>query len=37
MVLVGRIVRPHGNRGRVLVASDSDFAEARFAPGATLW
>ena len=37
MVLVGRIVRPHGNRGQVLIASETDFAEARFAPGATLW
>jgi 16S rRNA processing protein RimM len=37
MVLVGRIVRPHGNRGQVLVAPETDFAEARFAPGATIW
>lgn len=37
MVLVGRIVKPHGNRGQVLVASESDFAEERFAPGCTLW
>ncbi len=37
MVLVGRIVRPHGNRGQVLVAPETDFAEARFAPGATVW
>lgn len=37
MVLVGRIVKPHGNRGQVLLASESDFAEERFAPGGTLW
>lgn len=37
MVLVGRIVRPHGNRGQVSVAPETDFAEARFAPGAAVW
>lgn len=37
MVLVGRIVRPHGNRGHMLVAPETDFAETRFAPGATIW
>jgi len=37
MVLVGRIVRPHGNRGQVMVAPDTDFAETRFASGATVW
>ncbi len=37
MVLVGRIVKPHGNRGQVLIAPDTDFAEARFAPGSALW
>ena len=37
MVLVGRIVRPHGNRGQVMVAPDTDFAETRFAPGSTVW
>lgn len=37
MVLVGRITKPHGNRGQVLVASETDFAEERFAPGATVW
>jgi 16S rRNA processing protein RimM len=37
MVLVGRIVKPHGNRGQVLLASESDFADQRFAPGARLW
>lgn len=37
MVTVGRIVRPHGNRGRVVVASETDFAEERFRPGSTLF
>ncbi len=37
MVLVGHIVRPHGNRGQVMVAPETDFAETRFAPEATLW
>jgi len=36
MILVGRIVRPQGNRGEVVVASETDFAEDRFRPGATL-
>jgi 16S rRNA processing protein RimM len=36
MVGVGRIVRPHGNRGEVVVVPDTDFAEERFQPGATL-
>ena len=34
MVLVGRILRPHGNRGHVLVLPETDFIESRFAPGA---
>jgi 16S rRNA processing protein RimM len=37
MVLVGRIVKPHGNRGQVLIASETDFAEDRFAPGNAIW
>jgi 16S rRNA processing protein RimM len=37
MVLVGRIARPHGLRGDVVVNPETDFAEERFAPGATLW
>ena len=36
MVLVGRVVRPHGIRGAVVIAADTDFAEDRFQPGATL-
>jgi 16S rRNA processing protein RimM len=36
MVTVGRIIRPHGNRGQVVVAPESDFAEDRFRPGSTL-
>lgn len=37
MVLVGRIVKPHGNRGQVLIAPETDFAEERFASGSTIW
>jgi 16S rRNA processing protein RimM len=37
MVTVGRIVRPQGRRGEVVVTIDTDFAEDRFQPGATLW
>ena len=37
MVTVGRIVRPQGRRGEVVVALDTDFAEERFQPGAALW
>jgi 16S rRNA processing protein RimM len=36
MVTVGRIVRPHGNRGEVVVQSETDFGAGRFQPGATL-
>jgi len=37
MITVGRIVRPHGHKGAVVVASESDFAEERFREGSTLW
>ena len=37
MVLVGRVVRPHGLRGQVVVASETDFGAARFATGAKVW
>ena len=30
MVTVGRVVRPHGNRGHVVVAPETDFADERF-------
>jgi 16S rRNA processing protein RimM len=36
MVTVGRIIRPHGHRGAVVVAPESDFAPDRFRPGAVL-
>ncbi len=36
MVSIGRVARPHGNRGRVIVDPDSDFADERFAPGKTV-
>jgi 16S rRNA processing protein RimM len=37
MVLVGRISRSHGLRGDVLIQSETDFPETRFAEGATLY
>ena len=37
MVLVGRIARPHGVRGQVIVNPETDFVEDRFVSGATMW
>ena len=37
LVLVGRVSRTHGHRGAVIVHPDTDFPEARFAAGATVW
>ena len=37
MALVGRIAKPHGLRGDVVVRPETDFVEERFAVGATLW
>ena len=37
MVVVGRVVRPHGLRGQVVIASETDFGADRFAPGAKVW
>jgi len=37
MVLVGRIGRPHGLKGHVVINPETDFAEERFVEGATLW
>ena len=37
MVLVGRVTRPHGLRGHVLVTPETDFVEERFRAGATFW
>ena len=36
MVLVGRIARPHGIRGQVVVNPETDFVEERFRRGATM-
>ena len=36
MVTVGRIIRPHGNRGQVVIVSETDFGADRFHPGAIL-
>lgn len=37
MVIVGRIARPHGIRGEVVVDPATDFPEDRFAEGATVF
>lgn len=37
MVTVGRIIRPHGNKGHVVVASETDFGDERFGVGSTLF
>jgi len=37
MALVGRIARPHGLKGHVVVNPETDFVEERFAEGAILW
>jgi 16S rRNA processing protein RimM len=37
MVLVGRIARPHGLRGQVIVNPETDFVDDRFVSGATMW
>jgi 16S rRNA processing protein RimM len=36
MATIGRVVRPHGNRGHVVVAPETDFGAERFAVGARL-
>jgi 16S rRNA processing protein RimM len=36
LILVGVVARPHGLNGHVLVNPETDFAEDRFAPGATV-
>jgi 16S rRNA processing protein RimM len=37
MALVGRIARPHGLRGEVVINPETDFVEERFAEGAIVW
>ena len=37
MALVGRIARPHGLQGQVVINPETDFVEERFAEGATVW
>jgi len=37
MATVGRIGRPHGLRGEVVINPETDFVEERFARGATVW
>ena len=36
LVTVGRIVRPHGIKGQVVIAPETDFGSSRFEVGATL-
>ncbi len=37
MVTVGRVVRPHGNRGQVVVDPETDFGEDRFRVAQTVY
>ena len=37
MVLVGRVARPHGVRGQVIINPETDFVDDRFVGGATMW
>jgi 16S rRNA processing protein RimM len=37
MVLVGRVAKPHGIRGQVIVNPETDFVDERFKVGATFW
>jgi 16S rRNA processing protein RimM len=37
MVVVGRIGRPHGLRGQMVVHPETDFVEERFRPGQAMW
>jgi len=36
MVVVGRVAKPHGIKGEVIVAPETDFAAGRFASGAVV-
>jgi len=37
MALVGRIAKPHGLRGEVVVNPETDFIDERYAKGASFW
>jgi 16S rRNA processing protein RimM len=37
MVVVGRVARPHGLSGQVVINPETDFVEHRFRAGATFW
>ena len=37
LVLVGRVARPHGIRGQVVINPETDFVEDRFRVGAKFW
>src|SRR5262245_35345737 len=36
LLLIGRVARAHGNRGKVIVNLETDFPEERFTPGRVL-
>jgi 16S rRNA processing protein RimM len=36
MVTVGLVIRPHGNRGEVVVLQETDYPDERFRPGASV-
>ena len=35
--VVGRVARPHGLKGQVVINPETDFIEERFAAGSTVW
>ncbi len=37
MAVVGRIARPHGIRGQVILNAETDFPEERFQPGSEVF
>jgi 16S rRNA processing protein RimM len=37
MILIGFVSRTHGNKGQVILKSESDFADQRFRPGARVY
>ena len=37
MAVVGRIARPHGIRGQVILNAETDFPDERFQPGSELF
>jgi 16S rRNA processing protein RimM len=37
MITIGRVIRPHGNRGQVVVEVETHLPDVRFRPGATVF